>query len=64
LNPGPGLVFGTPAVERVQGFQSILVANGIPTFVRRPRGRDIFAACGQLKGTMEGIADNESGIAV
>jgi 23S rRNA (adenine2503-C2)-methyltransferase len=28
------------------------VAAGIPTFVRRPRGRDIFAACGQLKRTV------------
>ena len=55
LNPGPGIAYGTPAVDRVLEFQSILVAAGIPTFVRRPRGRDIFAACGQLKGTIEQI---------
>jgi 23S rRNA (adenine2503-C2)-methyltransferase len=30
-----------------------LMRSGIPTFVRRPRGRDIFAACGQLKRTVE-----------
>jgi 23S rRNA (adenine2503-C2)-methyltransferase len=53
LNPGPGIEFGTPRADRVQQFQSILVVAGIPTFIRRPRGRDIFAACGQLKGTVE-----------
>jgi 23S rRNA (adenine2503-C2)-methyltransferase len=34
-------------------FQNILKAGGVPTFVRRPRGRDIYAACGQLKRTVE-----------
>ena len=52
LNPGPELPYQTPQQERVLAFQRILVAAGIPTFVRRPRGRDIFAACGQLKKTM------------
>jgi 23S rRNA (adenine2503-C2)-methyltransferase len=49
LNPGPGIDFRTPADERVLAFQQVLVKAGIPTFVRRPRGRDIYAACGQLK---------------
>jgi 23S rRNA (adenine2503-C2)-methyltransferase len=49
LNPGPEIAFGTPADERVRAFQQVLVAGGIPAFVRRPRGRDIYAACGQLK---------------
>ena len=53
LNPGTELPYRTPEQERVLAFQRILVAGGIPTFVRRPRGRDIFAACGQLKGTVE-----------
>ncbi len=53
LNPGPGIAFQTPSEQRVLAFQNILVAAGIPTFVRRPRGRDIFAACGQLKRTSE-----------
>jgi len=34
-------------------FQTILVNGGFPTFIRRPRGRDIYAACGQLKRTTE-----------
>jgi len=53
LNPGPGIAFQTPAEERVAQFQKILTAAGVPAFVRRPRGRDIYAACGQLKGTVE-----------
>jgi 23S rRNA (adenine2503-C2)-methyltransferase len=53
LNPGTELPYRTPEQERVLAFQRILVAAGIPTFVRRPRGRDIFAACGQLKRTVE-----------
>jgi 23S rRNA (adenine2503-C2)-methyltransferase len=48
LNPGPGIPFETPAAERVASFQSI-VRRSLPCFVRKPRGRDIFAACGQLK---------------
>jgi 23S rRNA (adenine2503-C2)-methyltransferase len=53
LNPGPGIAFQTPAEERVKQFQKILIAAGVPTFIRRPRGRDIYAACGQLKRTVE-----------
>jgi 23S rRNA (adenine2503-C2)-methyltransferase len=53
LNPGPGIDFATPTADRVSAFQNVLIKSGIPTFVRRPRGRDIFAACGQLKRTVE-----------
>ena len=52
LNPGTELPYRTPEQERVLAFQRILVEAGIPAFVRRPRGRDIFAACGQLKRTV------------
>jgi len=53
LNPGPGIAFGTPDRDRVLAFQKVLVSAGVPTFIRRPRGRDIYAACGQLKRTLE-----------
>jgi len=53
LNPGPGIEFQTPAQDRVLQFRHILMAAGVPAFVRRPRGRDIYAACGQLKRTVE-----------
>jgi 23S rRNA (adenine2503-C2)-methyltransferase len=52
-NPGPGIAFETPAEDRVVQFQKIVIAAGVPTFIRRPRGRDIYAACGQLKRTVE-----------
>ena len=48
LNPGPGIPFETPEPERVESFQSI-IRQAVPCFIRRPRGLDIFAACGQLK---------------
>lgn len=53
LNPGPELPYETPEQQRVLEFQRILVEAGVPAFIRRPRGRDIFAACGQLKRTIE-----------
>jgi 23S rRNA (adenine2503-C2)-methyltransferase len=53
LNAGPDIPFSTPAEERVNAFQGVLTRAGIPAFVRRPRGRDIYAACGQLKHTTE-----------
>ena len=53
LNPGPEIPFSMPSDERVLAFQSVLTRAGIPAFVRRPRGRDIYAACGQLKHTTE-----------
>jgi 23S rRNA (adenine2503-C2)-methyltransferase len=48
LNPGPGIPFETPSPERVAIFQEIL-RRSFPCFVRKPRGLDIYAACGQLK---------------
>jgi 23S rRNA (adenine2503-C2)-methyltransferase len=53
LNPGPGLAFKTPEQTAVLLFQKALIGAGVPTFIRRPRGRDIYAACGQLKRTLE-----------
>jgi len=51
LNPGPGIDFSTPEDSKVRAFQRVLIDAGVPAFVRRPRGRDIYAACGQLKRT-------------
>jgi 23S rRNA (adenine2503-C2)-methyltransferase len=48
LNPGPEIPYETPAPERVASFQQI-VRRAVPCFVRKPRGLDIYAACGQLK---------------
>jgi len=48
LNPGPGIPYETPNPERVLSFQA-MVRRAMPCFIRKPRGLDIFAACGQLK---------------
>ena len=53
FNPGPGVPYSMPIHERVLAFRSILTGTGIPAFIRRPRGRDIYAACGQLKRTLQ-----------
>jgi 23S rRNA (adenine2503-C2)-methyltransferase len=47
-NENPGLGFKEPAPERVESFRAILDAARIPAPVRKNRGRDISAACGQL----------------
>jgi 23S rRNA (adenine2503-C2)-methyltransferase len=51
-NPGPGIAYTMPLSGQVAAFQKRLIASGVPAFLRRPRGRDIYAACGQLKRTV------------
>jgi len=51
-NPGPGIPYAMPAPEAVAAFQAALAGEEIPVFLRQPRGRDIYAACGQLKRTI------------
>jgi 23S rRNA (adenine2503-C2)-methyltransferase len=53
-NPGPGIAYSMPQPGAVEAFRNTLAAEGVPTYLRRPRGRDIYAACGQLKRTVEG----------
>ena len=52
-NPGPGIAYSTPAPEAVEAFRKALANEDVPVYLRRPRGRDIYAACGQLKRTVE-----------
>jgi 23S rRNA (adenine2503-C2)-methyltransferase len=52
-NPGPGIAYSSPQPDTVERFKAALIAEGVPAYLRRPRGRDIFAACGQLKRTVE-----------
>ncbi|HVF21758.1 MAG TPA: 23S rRNA (adenine(2503)-C(2))-methyltransferase RlmN [Pyrinomonadaceae bacterium] len=52
-NPAEPLPYLPSADETVDRFKYILEAKGVHTYVRRPRGRDIFAACGQLAARQE-----------
>lgn len=53
FNPWPGAPYETSTPERVRSFSNIIFEAGISAPVRTPRGRDIDAACGQLKTTAE-----------
>jgi 23S rRNA (adenine2503-C2)-methyltransferase len=52
-NPGPGIACAMPKPEAVDRFRRALAAEGVSVYLRKPRGRDIYAACGQLKRTVE-----------
>lgn len=54
-NAADPLPYGPPSAENVFAFKSILEGEGIPAYVRTPRGRDIFAACGQLAAKKEAV---------
>jgi 23S rRNA (adenine2503-C2)-methyltransferase len=47
-NPADGLPYQPSTEERTAAFRAILSSKGVDSYVRRPRGRDILAACGQL----------------
>jgi 23S rRNA (adenine2503-C2)-methyltransferase len=47
-NPADPLPYRPSPTERIESFKAILESKGVHAFVRRPRGRDIYAACGQL----------------
>ena len=53
FNPWPGAAYECSTPERIRSFSSIVFAAGISAPVRTPRGRDIDAACGQLKTASE-----------
>jgi 23S rRNA (adenine2503-C2)-methyltransferase len=54
FNPHPESEFERPTDEAVKRFQQVLFDHKIQVNVRRPRGDDIAAACGQLQGQAEG----------
>jgi len=55
-NPAPELPYQASPMERILAFQSILTSAGLPSFIRRPRGQDISAACGQLAARHQATA--------
>jgi 23S rRNA (adenine2503-C2)-methyltransferase len=53
FNPFPGTEFRTTPRERIRAFQQTLMDAGVTTTVRKTRGEDIDAACGQLAGQVK-----------
>jgi 23S rRNA (adenine2503-C2)-methyltransferase len=59
FNPWPGSDYECSTPERIARFSDIVFRGGISAPVRRPRGRDIMAACGQLKSSSEKLGRAE-----
>ncbi len=59
FNPWPGVAYECSDWERIERFSDIIYHGGISAPVRTPRGRDIMAACGQLKSASEKISRAE-----
>ena len=53
FNPWPGSAYECSTPERIKSFSNIVFEAGVSAPVRTPRGRDIDAACGQLKTAAE-----------
>ncbi len=56
FNPWPGSAYECSSDDRIRAFSDIVFKGGISAPVRTPRGRDIMAACGQLKSASEKIS--------
>jgi len=52
-NPAEQLDYRPSTPERVKRFKQVLESLGVDAYIRTPRGRDIFAACGQLAAKQE-----------
>ena len=52
-NSADGLEYAPPTWEQVEAFKAILEGRNVSAYIRTPRGRDIFAACGQLAAKSE-----------
>ena len=59
FNPWPGTNYGCSSASRIERFADIVNRAGYASPVRTPRGRDIFAACGQLKSESERLSRKE-----
>jgi 23S rRNA (adenine2503-C2)-methyltransferase len=59
FNPWPGTTYECSDWEQIEKFSEIVFAAGYASPVRTPRGRDILAACGQLKSATEKLSARE-----
>ncbi len=60
FNPWPGSLFETSTQENIDNFAKILMDSGFASPIRKPRGQDIYAACGQLKSKSEKIRKSQN----
>jgi len=60
FNEHPASSFRSPTMDRVEGFQRILLEHHFTVIVRKSKGRDIMAACGQLAGYRGKELDNKA----
>jgi 23S rRNA (adenine2503-C2)-methyltransferase len=51
FNPWPGSGYESTKMEQIERFAQVVVQGGVHCTIRRPRGQDIMAACGQLKSS-------------
>jgi len=59
FNPWPGAIYECSSPERIRRFSEIVFEAGISAPIRTPRGRDIDAACGQLKTAAQKLSRAE-----
>jgi 23S rRNA (adenine2503-C2)-methyltransferase len=59
FNPWPGSFFETSTKKSIDDFAKIVMDAGFASPVRKPRGQDIYAACGQLKSETEKIRKSQ-----
>ena len=59
FNPWPGSAYECSDWETIETFAAIVNRAGYASPIRTPRGRDILAACGQLKSTSERLRARE-----
>ena len=59
FNPWPGSFFETSTQNKIDNFAKIIMDAGFASPIRKPRGQDIFAACGQLKSDTEKIRKSQ-----
>jgi 23S rRNA (adenine2503-C2)-methyltransferase len=59
FNPWPGSKYECSDWEQIEKFSQVVFDSGYASPVRTPRGRDILAACGQLKSATEKLSARE-----
>ena len=59
FNPWPGSKYECSDWEQIETFSAVVFGAGYASPVRTPRGRDILAACGQLKSASEKLSARE-----